>query len=130
MSQTERNDSDDGLDVEVLTYRMKENILVSLDRINWEEAGRKFKWAVLLRLASRRSVQKTLIEDAVGKVWKISKPATYMKVEKGTLLINFHSMEDQEKVLKGGLGLLKVLHFCYRKWEEGMTEDDFDTTKN
>lgn len=44
--------------VENLVSSMWDKMVVSIDRVNWEEAGQNLKWAILLRLASGKVVQK------------------------------------------------------------------------
>lgn len=95
-----------------LVSKMKEKMVVSVDNLNWEEAGTNLKWAILLRLASGKAIQKNLIENIVTKIWKISEPASFIKVEKATLLVILKTSEDQTEFWNGALGLMKEILFC------------------
>lgn len=67
--------------VETLVSTMTDKLVVSVDRLNWKEAGRNLQWAVLLRLASGKAIQKQPMENIISKVWKVTNPATFLKVD-------------------------------------------------
>lgn len=81
-------------EVEDLNSKTAKKVVVSLDHIDWKEAEIDLKWAVLLKLASGKSVHKDAIEETFGRVWRLN--------EWDTLLITFINQEDQERVLEGG----------------------------
>lgn len=87
MDHTEKRNIEEEL--EDLASRMNEKVVVSVDHINWEEAAKDLKWAILIKLASGRPNQKQTMEDVLSRVWKLSGPATFLKVEKDTILVNF-----------------------------------------
>lgn len=86
-------------------------------------------WAVLLKLASGRSLQKNPIEDILNKVRRLSCPAIFYKVERGILLVNFKTEKDQKWVLKGGPWSFDGNAILLQKLETGIMEDDFENTK-
>lgn len=59
-------------------------MVVSLDHVNWEDADTNLKWAVLVKLASGRPIQKEAMEETFGRVWQLSEAAVFQKVERGT----------------------------------------------
>lgn len=77
-------------------------MMISMDTFNWSEAGKKLKWAVLLKLVSGRPIQKQPVEDMLRNVWKISGSATFYKVDRHVLLVNFETATDLERILSGG----------------------------
>lgn len=112
-------------EVDKLTSTMKNKLLVSVDRVNWAEAGKSLKWAALLRLVSGKSIMKQSVESVLSRIWNISEPATFLKVERSTLLVIFKSAADQHKVLDGGPWSVEGNAVLLQQWESGMTEEDF-----
>lgn len=55
-------------EIDVLAFKMDGKPVVSVDNINWVEAGKKLKCAVLLKLASGKVIQKESIHDLLSKV--------------------------------------------------------------
>lgn len=109
---------------------MEDKVIVSIDEINWEEAGRDLEHSVLLKLANKRAVLKKQIVEVLERVWRLSSPAIYYKVEKNIMLILLACKEDQEMVLEGGPWSVKGTAILLHKWEQGMsTGEDFDNTK-
>lgn len=109
--------------------KMDGKLVVFVDNINWEEAGKYLKWANLLKLASERTIHKENIENVMGRVWKLDEPATFWKVERYTLLVNFKSQKDRTKVLEGGQRSFEGGAILLQKWELRMIEEDFNNTK-
>lgn len=64
----------------------------------------------------------------MSKVWKIESLASFMKVEKKILLVNFRSQKDQSRVLNGGPWTIDGGALLMQKWEQGMMGDDFSNT--
>lgn len=95
-------------EIDALASNLEGKAVVSLDDINWTDAGKSLELAVLMRLSSGRAIQKKPMEDVLGNVWRISDPAIFLKVDRNTLLIIFKTKKDQTKVLTGGRGHLKV----------------------
>lgn len=115
-------------DVETITSKLETKIVVDLDHVDWEDAGKDLQWAVLLKLASGKPFPKSKMVAVLDKVWKLTGHASYHKVERNLLLVNFSSKEDQEKVLSGGPWTLEGSAILIQKWETGMNEDDFVNT--
>lgn len=89
-------------EVEELASSLEGKMVVSIDNINWVEAGKSLEWLVLLRLASGRPLHKKSMEEVLNKIWKVSSPSTVQKVDRSTILVIFKTMEDQGRVLSGG----------------------------
>lgn len=90
----------DSAQMDSLQSKMKKNLVVSVDRMNWAEAGRNLKWAIILRLASGKAILKEQFEGTLTKVWKTRETVTFLKMERSTLMAIFKSSEDQDEVLK------------------------------
>lgn len=116
-------------DVERIATKLNSKVVMSLDDVNWEEAGEALKWAILVKLSSGKFIRKAMTVDVFRKLWKLNQEPTYFKVEKNLLLIKFSNMEDQEKVLSGGPWMLEGEAVLMQKWELGMTGDDFESRK-
>lgn len=54
--------------MENITSRFESKIVVDLDQINWEEAGKELEWSVLLKLASGKPFPKKRIVLVLKKV--------------------------------------------------------------
>lgn len=91
-------------------------MVVSLDEVNWEEAGSELHWAVLVQLASGKPVRKGALVEVFEKVWKLKQEAKFFHVEKNTLLMQFKNKEDQERVLDGGPWTLEGDTILFQKW--------------
>lgn len=115
--------------VETLVFSVRNKMVVSVDRVDWEEAGRNFEWAILLRLASGRAVQKQPFENILSKIRRISNPATFLKVDRSTLLVIFKTLEDHDRVLNGVTWSYEGNAVLLQKWKSRMTDDDFENTK-
>lgn len=125
MNQSEVQNIEEELDA--LSSKMDDKVVVSLDHINWEDAANDIKWAVLLKLATGRPLQKKSVEEALRKVWRLKdQSTTFLKVEKNTLLINFTSSVDQQRVPKGGPWSFEGVAILLQKWEPGMIGEDFE----
>lgn len=118
-----------GRDVDEISTMMEDKVTVSLDDINWSEAAKELENSVLLKLANNRIIQKKQVVDILNKVWKLTEPAIFYKIEKTILLVKLASKDDQEKVLKGGPWSVEGTAILLQKWEPDMTEDDFDNTR-
>lgn len=93
--------------MDALASKMQGKMVVSIDVLDQEEAGKTLKFAILLRRSLGRSVQKNPMEDLLTKIWKLKQAETFWKVDKDIRLVNFASEEDQLNVLNGAPGLLK-----------------------
>lgn len=117
-------------EVDILATRLEGRVVVSVDEVNWEEAGRDLRWAALLKLASGKNIHKKQLVDVLEKVWKLSQPASFYKMERNILLVKFMTEEDQEKVLEGGPWTFEGSAIVMQRWEAGMTEDFTNTMIN
>lgn len=115
-------------EVEEVVRRMDDNMIVSLDEINWEESAKDLKFSVLLKLANNKPIHKKQVEEVLHKVWKLHEPAVFYKVERSVLLVKISSKEDQEKILEGGPWSVEGIAILVQKWEPGMTTEDLDNT--
>lgn len=107
---------------------MAKKVVVSLDRINWDEATNNLQWAILLRLASGKPIQKDAIENTFNRIWRLNEATSFQKVERDTLLVTFKSREDQERVLVWGPWTFEGTALLLQKWEAGMSDEDFECT--
>lgn len=112
-----------------LANKLDERFCVSLDKIDWAEAGKTLKWAVLIKLANGKVINKERAEEVMEKIWKVNDAATFWKVEKDMLLVNFQSKHDQIRVLEGGPWSLGSVALLLQKWESGMIREDFTNVK-
>lgn len=55
--------------------------------------------------------------------------ATFYKVDRNVLLVNFTTEMDQERVLKGGPWSFDGTAILLQKWEPGTMEEGFENTK-
>lgn len=116
-------------DINSLASKFENKVVVSLDSINWEEAGKNVEWAVLLKFASGRAIPQKPIDDILNNVWKLPSNGDFYKVDWNLLLVNFKSEDDQLKVLNGGPWSFNGNAIVLQKWEKGMMEEDFENTK-
>lgn len=100
-------------------------MVVSLDHIKWEDAAEDLKWAVLLKLAIGKPIQKSSVEKVFSNVWRLNEPATFLKVEINIFLINFKMQEEQIRVLEGGPWTFEGTSILMQIWEPGMIGEDF-----
>lgn len=123
----ERNDVETNVDM--LLSKLQKKMVVSLDHVCWEEVAVNLKWAVLVKLASGRPLQKEGMEETFGKVWQSSKPALFQRVERDSLLISFKVQEDQRRVLEGGPWTYEGSVLLMQRWKPGMNGEDFECFK-
>ncbi|XP_042972906.1 uncharacterized protein LOC122304702 [Carya illinoinensis] len=72
--------------------------------VSWkgdEEIDRKGERSLIGKVCSDRSVSKTLISNTMAKIWRISKRATFLEVEKNTFIITFETHADMYRILDG-----------------------------
>lgn len=89
-------------EMESLSTKLDDKVVVSLDDINWKDAGSELQWAVLAKLASGRPIRKGQLVDVFWNVWKLREEAEFCKDEWNILLVKFGNKGDQNKVLDGG----------------------------
>lgn len=116
-------------EVDLLSGKMEEKIIVSLDAINWEESAKDFEKAVLLKMTNNRPIQKGQLADVINKVWKLSSSVTFYKVERSILLVNLGYKKDQDKILEGRSWSVEGMAILIQKWESGMTGEAFNCKK-
>lgn len=110
-------------EVNKLATEMDGRLVVSEDKINWEEAGKNLEWAILFKLASRRAIHKGGVEEVIRGIWRLDEPTVFWKVENDTLLVKFKSQKDQSF---GRRSLdLEGCALPMQKWESGMMGEDF-----
>lgn len=115
--------------IDSLATNLQGKMVVSIDVVDWAEAGKNLKYAILLRLSMGKNIQKKSMEELLPKIWKIKNTAMFWKVERDVMLINFSSEKDQLRVLNGGPRSFEGSAIIVQKWLMGMTEDDLDNTK-
>lgn len=115
--------------VDALANRLKGRMRISLKGSSWDEAGQDLEHAVLLRRASGKAFKKKILIEILNGIWKVEDQPTFRKAENNTLLINFKSEKDKEKVLTGGPWSFEGEALVLQEWEEGMTAEDFSNTK-
>lgn len=81
-----------GSDIEKEVEELATDLSQATVEVDWKRVG---------ETCAGKPIQKRKMEDVLNKVWKLSWPFTYLKVEKNTLIANFSSREDQQKVLEG-----------------------------
>lgn len=102
--------------IDDLATNLQGKMVVSLDTVDWEEAGKNLKFAILIRFASGRTVQKKPIEELLIKVWKTELLVTFWIVDRGILLVSFGSEEKQLKVLTGSPWSFERNALVKEKW--------------
>lgn len=112
-----------------LASKLQRKMVVSVKTVNWEEAGKKLEFSILIRLASDRSIWRNLMEDRLTNVWKIQPPPKFLKVGRDMVLVSFDSEKDQLKIITGGPCSFYGSAIIMEKWMAGMTEEDFDNSK-
>lgn len=129
MEGNEKEGVDTKWELDMLSSKMVGKMVVSLDEVNWEDVGKELKWAILVKLASGRLIRKGMLVDVFRKVWKFKEDAEFFEVEKNLMLVKFRNHEDQVRVMNGGPWMVEGEAILMRKWEIGMTGEDFDSTK-
>lgn len=115
--------------IDSIASKLQGKVVISVDTIDWEDAGKNLKNAVLFRLSLGRSIPKKPLEDILVRAWRLEKPCKFWKVDRDYLLVNFDSEKDQVTVLDGGPWCFEGSALLMQKWVPGMTEEDFDNTK-
>lgn len=54
---------------ENLRERLENKVVVDLDQVSWDEAGRDMKWSVLLK-----AIAKDRLVSIIGNIWKLKTP--------------------------------------------------------
>lgn len=117
MEGDEKEFEDTDHELEMLSTKLDDKMVVSLDEVNWEEAGNNLKWAVLAKLASGKPIRKDSLVDVFRKVWRLLQDSEFFKVEKNLMLVKLGNKEDHDKVMEGGPWIVEGKVILLQKWE-------------
>lgn len=66
------------------------------------------------------------MEETFSRVWRLNDTGAFEKVERDTLLVNFGSQMDKERVVEGGPWTFEGTALLIQQWEPGMSGEDFE----
>lgn len=81
------------------------------------------------KLHSKRIIRKTVIQTTMNKIWKLSQSCTFHVISENLFLLQFSSVEDKNKVLKGTPWLFDVYLFSLRLMDGHTPPSQIDFTK-
>lgn len=69
-------------DLEKISSKLDDKMVVSIDEVNWERAGEELKWAMLIKLVTGKAIRKGMVVDVLRKVWKLEKRCSVLQSRK------------------------------------------------
>ncbi|KAF5462220.1 hypothetical protein F2P56_018246 [Juglans regia] len=101
----------------------EEEKLVACPMGNDEEILRKGDRSLVGKICVDRAVGKEIVVNTMGKIWRISKRASFLEVEKNVFIITFANHADRQRVLEGKPWLFENYLFILKAYEGGLQPD-------
>lgn len=86
---------------ERLNLNEEENSSIDLKLGNSEKNGSRGKCSLVEKVCSNRKVGKDVVYSTMTKIWRVSKPPTFVEIQPNTFVITFVNQGDKRRVMEG-----------------------------
>ncbi|CAM8948074.1 unnamed protein product [Rhodiola kirilowii] len=115
--------------VEAITDRFKDRVVVSLDENDWRDMVEECKVAFVLKLANVMPFNLTGLSNVLTKVWNMENRVTFTELANNMALAKFQNKSDMLKIRDGGpwlcLGTFIVMH----DWCPDLAPEEFEMNR-
>ncbi|KAL9689163.1 hypothetical protein QQ045_033596 [Rhodiola kirilowii] len=115
--------------VEAITDRFKDKVVVSLDENDWRNMADDYKCAFVLKLANGMPFNLTGLSNVLTKVWNMENRVTFTELANNMALAKFKNKTDMQKIRDGGpwlcLGTFIVMH----DWCPDLSPEEFEMNR-
>ncbi|KAL9665935.1 hypothetical protein QQ045_000256 [Rhodiola kirilowii] len=115
--------------VEAITDRFKDKVVVSLEENDWRNMAEDYKCAFVLKLANGMPFNLTGPSNVLTKVWNMENRVTFTELANNMALAKFKNKSDMQKIRDGGpwlcLGTFIVMH----DWCPDLSPEEFEMNR-
>ncbi|CAM8926382.1 unnamed protein product [Rhodiola kirilowii] len=112
-------------EVDSITGRMGEKLVVSLEDSDWRRMSEEGKWAIVVKLANGMSFNIKGLANVLTKIWNMENRVSFVELANNMALAKFKTEGEMKKIWDGGPWLCMDTFILMHEWCPDLAPEEF-----